>query len=230
MVRIQRTSENKNNENEIIDDEEVTTDVDESGTVSSELNNDVELSEDIFNDYLNKIKTKFENIDIESSLLPVLTKETMEIVEKTKLSGEMKKELAKKLINNIIDNAAINNEEKELCEKIISSGVLDETIDILVEISRGNFIVNDLNNRGVGCFKKLIKAIKCYFSNRSKSRKVKREAEEKAKKEAEEKAKKEAEEKARKKEKLKVKILVTKQSILERKKAKKEAEEKKSDE
>jgi hypothetical protein len=185
---------------------------------------DDSLTEDIFDEFLSQLSEKFENIEINSNILPVMLKESMEIAESSKLEGHLKKLLVNKLIKSLVDKAPISEEEKEACNKLLSSGFLDETMDVIVEISRGNFDVNNLRYKGLNClFKVMVMGwnklrIKwgVWRMKSNEKKKTAEEAKEKAKKERDEKKQAEAAAKKKRDQKVKVRVLKAK-SVLNKK-------------
>ena len=242
MVRVnlqkkEKAEASKNSEDKPVEESkgEEENEVIEEAPVSLDDN----LTEEIFNEFLSQLSEKFEGIEVNANLLPVILKEAMEVAESSKLEGHLKKLLVNKLINQLVDNSAMSEEQKETCQKLLSSGFLDETMDVLVEVSRGNFDVNDLKYRGVNCLIKFFKIMweklclkwQVRQAKRNEKKQAKQEAREKAMKEREEKKQKEEEAKKKRAAKVRVKVL-TAQSVLRQKqeaaakKAKSEGEEK----
>ena len=137
------------------------------------------------------IKEKYGEKKIKADTIHELVKDTIELVEKTEVKGEEKREIVEKVIKNLIDHLIEDNEDKKLMNDMIEKRVLLNTIDLIILGSKGKL---DINNKKiqkklisygkdifpliVGVGKKLISCLK------TKKEKAKEQRNEEAKEEA----------------------------------------------
>lgn len=75
----------------------------------------------------------------------------MEVVEVTELKGTAQRDLALKLVRQVIVDAPVSDEKEKLLLGLVDSGVLTGTIDLIVDASKGELDVNALVTTGAGC-------------------------------------------------------------------------------
>ena len=61
----------------------------------------------------------------------------MEVVEATQLKGEDQKKLAIKLVREVVVEAPITDEKEKLLLDLIDQGVLGNTVELIVQASKG---------------------------------------------------------------------------------------------
>ena len=66
----------------------------------------------------------------------------MEVVEATKLKGEQQKDLAVKLVRQIVVDAPITDDKEKLILDMVDGGIVGSTIDVIVAASRGELNIN----------------------------------------------------------------------------------------
>ena len=69
-------------------------------------------------------------------------RDAMEVVEQTPLKGDEQKQLVIKLIKNLLEKANVDFEAKESALQILHSGVVGQTIDLIVDASKGKLNMN----------------------------------------------------------------------------------------
>jgi hypothetical protein len=103
-----------------------------------------------------KLKDKEINVENIMSIVQV----TIEAVELTKVKGERQKDLAVKLIKQIIEDAPISDDKEKFLLDMLKEGVIGSTIDLVVTASKGELDINSVKEVAVGCCGFLIKKIK----------------------------------------------------------------------
>jgi len=103
-----------------------------------------------------KLKDKEINVENIMSIVQV----TIEAVELTKVKGERQKDLAVKLIKQIIEDAPISDDKEKFLLDMLKEGVIGSTIDLVVAASKGELDINSVKEVAVGCCGFLIKKIK----------------------------------------------------------------------
>lgn len=104
---------------------------------------------------LKELKIKIKGIEINSSSLMIIVRYAMEIVEVTKVKGSDQKrmviELLRDLFNGDENDLPISDDEKELCLRLINNGSVSETIDIIIDATKGKIDVNKIVNVSKKC-------------------------------------------------------------------------------
>ena len=83
----------------------------------------------------------------------------MEIVEGKPVKGEVQKKLALAILARLVEDSAMEDGDKDLCRDMIRSGIVGNTIDLVVDASRGNLNINQAANVTVGCIGACIQAL-----------------------------------------------------------------------
>lgn len=72
----------------------------------------------------------------------IYVKYAMEIAELTHLKGAEQKQLVIDLIRKIVKDSSLSVEHESICMDFIESGTLSQTIDIIVDATKGRLAVN----------------------------------------------------------------------------------------
>ena len=83
----------------------------------------------------------------------------MEVVEVTELKGVEQKNLCVKIIRRIVEDAPITDNKEKLLMDMIDSGILSNTIELVVQASKGGLEINDIA-AVVGCCASFLKTKK----------------------------------------------------------------------
>ena len=94
---------------------------------------------------LEELQKKISMIDIKTTTLPQIIKEAMEIVEKTTIKGTKQRQFVIKLLRNLFQSLT-NNEEEKLLLQLLDNGTISNTIDIIVDASKGKLNINNIVN------------------------------------------------------------------------------------
>lgn len=114
-------------------------------------NDTLKQMENIIIGYLEK---EIKNINVDEIM--ELTRLVMEIIEMTKLKGILQKDLTINIIKRFIKEIHIEDDIiKEKMLNIINSGLIEKTIEIIVNASRGKYILNKVidvvSTNSIGC-------------------------------------------------------------------------------
>ena len=96
----------------------------------------------ILEEILPMLKIKFKDTEVNAENLITILRFAMEIVETTEAKGEEQKKLGIKLVRQMIVDAPIKDEKETLLLNIIDNGILSNTIDLVVDASKGNVNIN----------------------------------------------------------------------------------------
>ena len=76
----------------------------------------------------------------------------MEAVEGSPIKGEEQKELAVKIILELVEGAELPDEHKFLIKSIAEGGLMNDTIDLVIEATKGELDINKATKVAKGCF------------------------------------------------------------------------------
>ena len=82
----------------------------------------------------------------------------MEAVEGSPIKGEEQKELAVKIILELAENADLPDEHKFLIKSIAEGGLINDTIDLVIEATKGELDINKAKKVAKGCFARWMQA------------------------------------------------------------------------
>lgn len=103
----------------------------------------------IVNDVLEQLKEQLVQKDLEVSpaTIMVIVREAMELVESTALKGIQQKELVNELLLRLVEEATqLSEGQQELCRELVNSGIINETIELVVDATKGKLNVNTLRD------------------------------------------------------------------------------------
>ena len=86
------------------------------------------------------IKDKLK-IDSKTDLIPTL-KVVMEMIEEKEVSKDQKMFLAKKVLEKLISETKMETEQKQLCLDLINNGLIENTIKLIADASKGKININ----------------------------------------------------------------------------------------
>ena len=81
------------------------------------------------------------NLDSKADIVPIL-RIIMEAIEDKELSGPQQKDLAKLVLQNVINKSTMDDEHKKLCLELIDNGIIENTIDLISDASKGKLKIN----------------------------------------------------------------------------------------
>lgn len=105
----------------------------------------------VFDSSLEKLKNAIKDINITAKTLVTVTRYAMEIVETTQLKGSAQRDMALQLVRRIVVDAPLSDDVERLCLSMIDSGAIENTIDLVVDASRGKLNINTIVDTGSSC-------------------------------------------------------------------------------
>ena len=104
-----------------------------------------------FDNCMKELKSKLSGIEVSVENFMVIVRFSMEVVEVTQLKGSVQKELAVRLVRTVVVEAPISDNKEKLLLDMIDHGVLGNTVDLVVDASRGKLDVNTVIKVATGC-------------------------------------------------------------------------------
>jgi hypothetical protein len=105
----------------------------------------------MFENCMNALKEKIAGIEVNAETIISVLKFAMEIVETTTLKGKAQNEMVNKLVKQVVKEAPIADDKEKLLLDMIDNGILTQTIDLVVDASKGEVNVNSAAKVAVGC-------------------------------------------------------------------------------
>ena len=102
---------------------------------------------------LHKLKEKIGDMEINAQTIIKVLQFAMEVMEATKVKGPAQRDLAIKLVRQIVTDAPISDEKEKLLLDMIDQGILANTIELVVAASKGNLDINAVVAVASGCCK-----------------------------------------------------------------------------
>jgi len=96
----------------------------------------------LFDETLTELKKRIQGKAVNAGTLMSTLRVAMEMVEATRLKGADQKELAKKLVRQVVVDAPITDAKEKLLLDMIDQDILSHTIDLVVAASRGELDIN----------------------------------------------------------------------------------------
>lgn len=108
----------------------------------------------VFDSCLAKLNEPINEIGITPDTIVLVVKYAMEVVELTNLKGVAQKEMTLRLTRKIVDDSPLDDEKKKICISLIENGTLSQTIDLVVDASKGRLQINKKTAVRIGscCF------------------------------------------------------------------------------
>ena len=102
---------------------------------------------------LHKLKEKIGDTEINAQTIIKILQFSMEVVEATRVKGPAQRDLAIKLVRQIIIDSPISDEKEKLLLDMIDQGILTNTIELVVAASKGKLDINTVVAVATGCCK-----------------------------------------------------------------------------
>lgn len=104
-----------------------------------------------FKEILQMFKVKLGSTKVDAENIITVLRCAMEIVEITEIKGEAQKILAIKLVRQAVIDAPIADEKEKLLLDILDQDILGNTIDLLVDATKGNLDINKVVEVATTC-------------------------------------------------------------------------------
>jgi hypothetical protein len=118
-----------------------------------DVRNIAKESDDLFKSLVNDVRENTKDIVITPKTIMMIVKFAMEAVESSPVKGQAQRDLAIKIIKTLVEDSTIDADDKAMCLQMISSGLLENTIELIVDTSRGKLNINKAAKVATGCFK-----------------------------------------------------------------------------
>ena len=113
--------------------------------------------DEVFEELYSQLISKIGDLQVNSRSTMLAMRYGMELVEATKLKGEEQKQMVLKMVRKLIIDAPISDEKEKLCLDLIDDGIMSQTIDLIIDATRGNLSINSAINKVVD----IAKTTKC---------------------------------------------------------------------
>lgn len=100
----------------------------------------------VFQSSLEKLNTRLGDVEVSPQSVISVMKYAMEIIELSELKGGDQKDMAIRLVKAVVTESSIEEGRKKVCLDIIESGALAQTIDLVIEATKGNININQVVN------------------------------------------------------------------------------------
>ena len=121
-----------------------------------ELKNvNIEENNNFLKKSLNVIKEKISVVDIRASTIHLIIKYVIEELDNSELKGTEKKEMALKLIKEIIKDLTEGEDEKKLLT-MLEDGTVSNLIDLIIDATKGKINVNMIAETSISCIAKCV--------------------------------------------------------------------------
>ena len=108
-------------------------------------------SDETFELALTMVKNRLGVNEVTVQSLITIVKYCMEAVEISELKGSEQREMALRLVRRIIVDAPITDDQERLCLDMLDSGVLGQTMDLVVDATNGHVGVNQVIGLAEAC-------------------------------------------------------------------------------
>ena len=117
-----------------------------------QVSNEEKINEEVTNISSN-LKEKYQETKLSTAILHIILKECMELVENFNCSGAEKKKHAIVILKSLINDLVENKDEQSFLLKVIDDNILENTIDLIIQASKGQLNLNSKENKKVviGC-------------------------------------------------------------------------------
>lgn len=113
----------------------------------------------VYNTFSQKMDGKL----IKPENIMIYVKYAMEIAELTYLKGAEQKQLVIDIIHKIVKDSSLSVEHESICLDFIESGTLSQTIDIIVDATKGRIAVN----KPISLIKRLVECCLPFINRRT---------------------------------------------------------------
>ena len=120
---------------------------------------------------LTMVKNRLGVNEVTVQSLITIVKYAMEAVEISELKGSEQREMALRLVRQIIVDAPISDDQERLCLDMLDSGVLGQTMDLVVDATNGHVGVNQVVGLVETCCFSFLSSRKKRTKHKGRSRK-----------------------------------------------------------
>ena len=120
-------------------------------SIVSNNKKDLDIAEEDYEECRKQLLDKIGKLEINTQTVIAILKMAMEVVEATQLKGNAQKALCIKLVKDIVIAAPLTGAQETLILNMIDSGVLDNTIDLVIDATHGKLDINAAMGVATGC-------------------------------------------------------------------------------
>ena len=129
----------------------------------------VDATEKFVHKGIEEVKKKLADIGIKSSTMHLVIKYVIEAVEKFPTTGSARKDLALRIIKDLVGELP-DSSEKEFILETLNNGLIADTIDLIISAANGNLAINVVEDVVFTCIPSCIN----YFRKRREKNKKKK--------------------------------------------------------
>jgi len=96
----------------------------------------------LFQKCKNQLKKRLDDVGLTPGTLILIVRYAMEVVELTKLKGRDQKDMAIKLVRSLVVDSNLEELKKTICLHMLDEGVVERTIDLVIDATKGRIAVN----------------------------------------------------------------------------------------
>jgi hypothetical protein len=108
-------------------------------------------ADEVYDDARKELDALVSDMTINAATIMRVLKFAMEIVEATQLKGDEQRKLCIKLVKDVIVAAPLGGKEEQLLLDMIDNGVLDNTVELVVDATQGKLDINAAVGVAQGC-------------------------------------------------------------------------------
>ena len=106
-------------------------------------------------DAIMQVKKGLGESKITADTIHIIIKQVMELVEKFSIPGKDKRVYVVRIVKELVDDLVVDETERNLINNMIEKRLLENTIDLIILASKGDFDINNKNTQ-----EKLVKYIR----------------------------------------------------------------------
>ena len=112
---------------------------------------------DNFEKCMTLFKIKIKNVEVCVENIMEILRIAMEVVEISELKGVEQRKMALSLVRKVVVDAPVSDEKEKLMLDMIDQGVLGNTIDLVIDATKGEININKAVKVATGCCSLLCK-------------------------------------------------------------------------
>ena len=149
IISVPIDSNNSSEDTKIIKEHSVLLKKEDSVLIKKENNEDI-----IYQTCLSTLRIKIKEMEINEKSIMNIVVFAMEIIEKNVITKNInKKEFALKIIQKVVEEATLPNTQTQLTLLLLlNSGIVSNTIDLLIDATHGNIDINKIQKSCWQCF------------------------------------------------------------------------------
>jgi hypothetical protein len=129
----------------------------------------INVTEKFVHKGIEEVKEKLSDIGIKTSTMHLVIKYVIEAVEKFPTTGQASKDLALRIIKDLVDELP-DSSEKEFILETLNNGLISDTIDLIISATKGDLDINVVQYVVFTCIPSCIN----YFRKRREKNKKKK--------------------------------------------------------